>query len=327
MDVTRREYAQALLELIDEQIPIADWGRTDPQRLATATVGAVEVLTVTSRTHLIGVAGLFRVLNPAGDHTPLHRTVKHSRGSSPVLVSLMLASVAPGLGLQDRLMFRTVLDRPQTPGGDAALAPGQPQPRGAWPARGWVSPMLWDGFLPACLEGRGRFAPAAASLALSKIGSSAPMRAIAVDLGLPGWLADRVKRIFGRHGQDDLDRLVSELEQLFEHLSAYPPPVDYSQRVLHARDLTMISNAVQQAADAQGYPSSATREDLQVLLWATYTASHPDFYPGPRTEILPDSQPARMPSWPDGLDVQDFLADAFERLPHAHLEPLTWQPP
>ena len=320
-EVSATERADALLELLDEQVRAPRWDVVGPRRVLDAVAVAVDVLTATSPTAVAGVATTGRVLDPAGDHTPLHPGRRHRHPRNPVLMSLLLASVAGDLSLGDRLMYRTASARPRPPVRVEVRVGSERRAEGTWPARGWVPPMLWQEVLTQHVTGRSPYARAALSLALSKVGSSVPLRAIAVDLGLPGWLADRIRHVLRRRTRADLAALTADLERLFTTLEACPPPIDYSARVATGRDLARLHSAAVDAAALQGLVLHEPDEaGLTAMLWATYTGSNPRLCPVLDAGTAP-------PRWLPGLDVEDFLTTAFQQLPHYAGEPLAWRPP
>lgn len=319
--VTATEHADALLELLDEQLPASSWDEVAPRTLLDAVKIAVDVLAADSPGGLAALSAAHGALDPSGDHTPLRPGRRHRHPRSPVLMSLLLTSTGEHLSLGDRLMYRTASARPRPPVRTEFRVGSDRRAEGVWPARGWVPPILWDGILTQHVTDRGPYARAALSLALSKIGSNAPMRAIAVDLGLPGWLADRISSVLRRRTSGQMQGLTRDLEALFTALEAAPPPINYSQRVQEGRDTDRLRAAAIDAAGFQGVVVHEPEEAVfTALLWAAYTGSDPGLCPA----LDPGSF---APRWPVGLDVEDFLSVAYEQLPHHAGEPLTWRPP
>lgn len=318
---TSGERAHAYLELIDEQVPANRWPDTSARELVSAVGVAAQIITADSLEHVEALAARHGVLDPVGSHTPIWPKEHDIHPRNPLLMSLRLGSLSAHLSLSQQLMYRTASERPRAPVRVEHRAGGRRLTEGTWPARGWVPPVLWDGELADHVVAAGSYGPAALSLALSKVGSSVPLRAIAVDLGLPAWLADRVAAILGGRSRPDQERLARSLEQLFARLEANPPPVNYSKRVAVARDLAMVRAAAVEAAALQLVALDERGEaGATVALWVAYTGSHPRFCP-----LLVPGQ--STPSLPPRVDRTDFLRIGFQLLPHGEREPLAWSPP
>ncbi len=255
-------------------------------------------------------------MNPVGNHTPLHPS-RHRHARNRLLLALRLQSLEPGLSLASRLEFRLASSMPRAPLDDEKRVDGRVRPTGRWPAHGWVPPTMWPGVLDHVGLASRPHARAALSLALSKVGSNAPLRAIAVSLGLPGWIADHVARVFVG---TDLRAVSDALEDLFSRLEAKPPPIDYAQRVIIGRERAPFGAAVEQALLAQDLEvDTGARDTAAVQLWAAYTGSS--------TTYCPWAPRQTEPMLPWFVHRIDLLAQAYVALPHRPREPLVWAPP
>lgn len=318
---TSTEYAHALLELIDEQVRANRWAHASSRELVTAIDVASQVMTAASPEAVEAIAARHGVLDPVGTHTPIAPKEHDYHPRSSLLVSLRLASLARHLSLGQQLMFRTASGRPRPPVRTERRDGPRRLPEGTWPARGWVPPALWAGELTDHVSVDESCGRAALSLALSKVGSSIPLRAIALDLGLPAWLADRIAKTLSNRTRNELERLTADLERLFSRLEAAPPPIDYSHRVAVGRDLATVRAAAVEAASFQSIALDEAEEvAASVALWVAYTGSHPRFCPLPLNDGL-------QPPWPSGLNRAEFLDDGFLQLPHDQGEPMAWWPP
>ncbi|UCN16630.1 hypothetical protein LFM56_16485 [Cellulomonas iranensis] len=256
------------------------------------------------------------VMNPVGNHTPLHPS-RHRHVRNRLLLALRLRSLEPGLSLASRLEFRLASAMPRAPFDDEKRVDGRVRPTGRWPAHGWVPPTMWPGVLDDVGLASRPHARAALSLALSKVGSNAPLRAIAISLGLPGWIADHVARVFVG---TDLRAVSEALESLFSRLEAYPPPIDYARRVIIGRERGPFDAAVEQALLAQDFQLDPIARDAAAAeIWAAYTGSSPAYCPWVRRPTR-----SRLPWF---VDRTDLLARAYVALPHRPREPLAWAPP
>lgn len=313
--ITRGEFADALLELVDEQVPAAAWGRTNRRVLMGAIVVADAIVHAPSTTSLAALCDQHGVLDPAGSRTPLTGANDRRRPRSELLMSLRLESIGPHLSLSRRLTYRIASSHPRDP-----LVVDAEQPAGGmgvWPARGWVPPVLWASVLDEPAMGSGDHLRAGLSVALSKVGSHVPLRVVAVDLGLPGWLADRLGAIF--RGAD-LDALTAGVEALFVRLAQSPPPIDYAGRVVVGRERAVFEAATGASLQAQDIRVDETAQhDAAVSLWATFTGSLPCYCPWAR--------PGAHAGLPWFVEQGEFMARAFVALPHPRGEPLVWTPP
>lgn len=313
---TRTEYLDALLELIDEQIPATMWPSVERDTILSAVHVATRILDAASATETARLCEQHGVMDPVGRHTPLRPTrLQHPRNR--LLMAVRLQSLAPDLPLASRLEFRTASKQPRVAVNEERRFDGRMHLTGRWPAHGWVPPVLWPGVLDGLGLTSRPHAGAALSIALSKIGSNTPPRAIAVALGLPGWIADHMARVLRAVR---VDALCESLEDLFARLEQNPPPIDYAKRVMIGRDPTPFTSAVDAAIEAQGVEIHATARDVAAIeLWATYTGSSPEYCPwGARAAA------AQLPWFVDRLNL---LAQAYLELPHHSREPMVWTPP
>ncbi|WP_056593833.1 hypothetical protein [Cellulomonas sp. Leaf334] len=313
---TRIEYLDALLELLDEQIPATLWPSVERRTILSALHVATTIVNDASPTDITTLCDQHGVLDPAGRHTPL-RPIRLLHPRSRLLMALRLQSLAPSLPLASRLEFRTGSKMPRLAVDEERAPDGRMHLTGRWPAYGWVPPVLWPGVLDDLGVTARPHAGAALSIALSKVGSNTPLRAIAVSLGLPGWIADHVARVL----RDlPIDAVCRSLEDLFARLEANHPPIDYADRVMVGRDPTQFASAVDAALTARGEEIDATaRHAAAIELWAAYTGSTPAYCPWAERDVVPEL--------PWFVDRANLLAQAYVELPHHSHEPMVWTPP
>jgi len=313
---THVEYLDALFELIDEQVPARTWPVVDREALLAAVRVAVSLVQSTAASEVAELCDRHGVMNPVGNHTPLHPS-RHRHARNRLLLALRLQSLEPGLSLASRLEFRLASAMPRAPLDDEKRVDGRVRPTGRWPAHGWVPPTMWPGVLDHVGLTSRPHARAALSLALSKVGSNAPLRAIAVSLGFPGWIADHVARVFVG---TDLRAVSDALEDLFSRLEANPPPIDYAQRVNIGHERAPFDAAVEKALLAQDLEiDTSARNAAAAQLWAAYTGSSTAYCPW-----VPQPTELLIPWF---VDRTDLLAQAYVALPHRPREPLAWAPP
>ncbi|WP_260176318.1 hypothetical protein [Cellulomonas cellasea] len=305
--VTASEYADAYLSVLHEQVPATTWKSTPPGRMLEGIVIADAIITAPTPHELDSRCSQHGLLTPdfrSGTGAP------HTWLRNPLLQSMRLQSLAPRLSLASRLTYRTASRRP--------CVPRRIWGAGQWPAHGWVPPTMWPDCAAQLGLGNREHAAAALSLALSKTGSDVPLRVIALDLGLPTWLADRIGAVLRRPG---VDRLTAELDTLFTTLQEAPPPINYSDRVTYGRDKALIMSATETALtdSATTRPEPSCREGAAVALWTVFTGSHSSYCPWATSEITA--------TLPPSVDASVFFTRAFDRLPHRSDEPMTWTPP
>lgn len=313
---TRTEYLDALLELLDEQLPATLWPSVERQSILSALHVATTIVSDASPAEIAGLCDRHGVMDPAGRHTPL-RPIRLLHPRNRLLMALRLKSLAPSLPLASRLEFRTASKTPRVAVDEERLLDGHVHLTRRWPAYGWVPPVMWPGVLDNLGVASRPHAGAALSIALSKVGSNAPPRAIAVSLGLPGWIADHVGRVLR---DVRVDTLCESLEDLFARLEDRPPPIDYANRIMVGRDPTPFASAVDATLSAQGEEiGTAARHAAAIELWAAYTGSAPEYCPWAERDAAPEL--------PWFVDRANLLAQAYTVLPHRSREPMVWTPP
>lgn len=308
------EVLDATFEIVIEHLGsrkahrVPNWHVTDALRVARG------VLTSPSVPDAIRLADRHHVLSPTGPVTPIVMSrVLRARRHNPLLVGLRLASLGDQLSVANQLMYRTGSLRPSYPEasagddvarGDSAASRGPSQ----------VPQLLWPGVL---CDGRDVRARAALSIALAKVGSLMPLRAIAVDLELPASIADHIRMWWRRLG-DDRGRVVRALDGLYESLVGAPPPIDYRhhRRVGWDKDpfLAAASDALSSAR------SQIAVEELAWHLWSAYTGSVTSAHWEPAHQ---DTSVVRE----HHLDNLDAAWSALKANLGCADEPLTWRPP
>ena len=304
--ISHHNYIHAVLSLVHQQVDWATWASAGPRRLLDAIVVADAVMRAPTLEDFETLCSRHGVLDPAGDYSLKPSTTAQR---DRTLMALRLRSLAPHLSLATRLACRTSSSWPQIP--------FSPSGGEEWPAHGWVPPVMWGHVVDELGLSDHEHAGAAMSLALSKVGANVSMRVIATDLGLPGWLADRVAAVLRR---TDIDRLVTTLDELFSHLSDVRSPINYSNRVIFGRDQALMHFAVNQALGADaGNVGSSELEAAAVALWTAYTGSSAIYCPW--------AAPGTRAAVPPFVDEAEFLASGYLALPHSENEPLAWTPP
>ncbi len=301
---TRLEYLHALLELVTEHRgSVAGLWRlgTDPRLLLDSLDVAVAVLTEPDPTGAVAVAGRHGLLNPLGRCTPIGPdSVLRRRRHNGLLGALRLgvANDAGGLSPSAQLTFRVGSGRPRypEPGLQCGLQDG-PLRGGQLPLR-VIPQVLWPGLLTdhlAAAAGLGDaggsdpagamvVARACAAMSLARLGSTRPWRLIALELGLPAWLADQPAALHRELvEQGRWSAFLSDLDRLGAALENEMPPMDYRARRQLSADPQRLLAAVRAGRLlADDVPSDAVSDQLLArLFWQTYTGGDLRLAPAP----------------------------------------------
>lgn len=197
---TGREHLHALLELIAEhQRAVAGRWRlcADPRLLLDSLAAAVAVL---SEPDLAGAVGAADRHAPLGPDSALRR---RPRNGLLAAVRVGAANQAGALAPAMQLTFRVGSGRPRYPEPGVLWADYPGSARGGQLPLSAVPQLLWPGLLTdhladAVLDNPGGSDPAGsmvlaracAAMFLARLGSTRSWRLIAIELGLPGWLAE-----------------------------------------------------------------------------------------------------------------------------------------
>jgi len=320
---THLEHAVAVLDLIHEQLPGGLRGDCDPAFLLDAADHALTVLdqpdpaTAMDTARRLGLGTFQRLFRPTTTTPP-----KHS--ASPLLETIVIASVADHLSPTAQLTYRTHSATPRYPSSEPRGMPWSHQSRPGEVQLAWVPTVLWTGVLGQWISDDDLEARAVASLLLAKVGSRRSWQFIALDLGLPAAFAHRPPaqiRQLKHNGQwDDFHHA---LDDLATRLEDAPPPIDYQARRWLVRDLDAFQSAYATASEAL----SMTQSDQARLAPAIYVASHRTLAPHPYAHH--DGAPEPRPGDDDLINAVLPLLDAAltSAVGEPKTGPTTWQPP
>lgn len=244
------------------------------------------------------------VLQPGSARVPITFTgATWRRPRSASAIALTLSQEADHLSVATRLAFRT-----------GPPAPCLPPPAGPMVGSRLLPQQLWPGLLGQYDAIAGPHSRALLSIALAKLGNPIPLSAIAVDMGLPAWMAGRLNRFLS--SPQGRTRLLVDLERVYADLLAAPPPIDYRRRRTVGADYAQFGTLVKAADCDEGWhlPDRQLRR-LARLFWETFTGSDPRYWPQP-------GPPAAA------MDVEDWerLELIYARIAGVTGEPLAWAP-
>jgi len=329
---------------------------TDPRLLLDSLAVAVAVLTEPDPAGAVAVADRHGLLNPAGRCTPTGPdSALRRRRHNALLAALRLgvAYEAGELSPSAQLTVRVGSGRPRYP------EPGIWCGRGDGPLRGGQLPLravpqlLWSGLLTdhlpdVCagttagvrptadsdLAGGAVLARACAAMFLARLGSTRPWRLIAIELGLPAWLAQHLPALHRRLVERGRwPAFLADLNRLATALQNDLPPVDYRARRQLAADprrLLAVVRAGRQLAE-ELTPPAVPDEVLARMFWQSYTCGDLRLAAPPvgwtdltvaaaRQHHLDQLRPAAMPVL---LATQAVLE---ARSPVGGTGPLVWSP-
>ncbi|MCM3660377.1 hypothetical protein M3148_05120 [Georgenia satyanarayanai] len=244
------------------------------------------------------------VLAPGSARVPITFTgTTWRRPRSAPAIALTLSQEAEHLSVATRLAFRT-----------GTRVPRLPPPTGPLLGSRLLPQQLWPGVLGQYDAIAGPHSRALLSIALAKLGNPIPLSAIAVDMGLPAWMAGRLNRFLssppGRTG------LLADLEGVHGDLLTTRPPINYRRRRAVGADYAQFNTLVKAADRDEGWhlPDRQLRR-LTRLFWETFTGSDRRYCP----------QPAPAAA---AFDVEDWerLERIYARIAGVTGEPLAWAP-
>lgn len=248
--------------------------------------------------------------------------VRH-RPRDPVLTAISLQQHHGQLTIGAELRFRLGTATPCYPQ-SWHIATTSLNPTAAMPAlpMSAILSTLWPGSLtlgdPALDTHHGIDTPlgrAFGAIALARFGSDRGWRLIAVNLALPAHCASTGARHWRGIDKAGLwPAYTRAIAELFEHLHAHPPPIDYQRRRITAQ------SAAVQAQARHILAPEATPEDRRAFcatLWNAYTAGDLSFAP----------EPFRRASLECETADDELLVQAASGLGKPPTEPLTWRPP
>jgi hypothetical protein len=339
-EFTGFEVFSALLELADATIMTAAkmrWLHTGPTTVLAALHPAMAVLSAPDLPAAYHRAqGL---LSPTGRHAPIHagpglRRRPHNR----LLGHIMLTAAAPRMTPPMQLTVRAGGSRPRYPA-PSLRWPSRADPsalRSASPPEtpplSWIPQLLWTESLPSTGNGD-PLHRAVAALLLARLGSTRNWQHIAIALGLPGTYRNRTAaRIRQLRAHGHWEQRLAELDDLFDHLAALPPPIDYQQRREVCADGHRLLRATTQALAEAGTPwyVRLSTLDWARLFWRVYTGGDIRLAPAPLTRSL-----AAAPD--KAISVETLPAATVTTLTHIRTVlraktlatdsgPLTWNP-